>query len=156
MVRNRDIPLWRFLSISKDPNLFATLLEDIGAMIGLGIGLIAMRRPGVTNRRQLVIVVTLAAGLYGFAAATVVDVLFDAGKPSVFQPRVTAKHVNQGRTNDYYLDLDPWGPRQRPNEVKVTSSVYARVQPGDTVCVSLHPGALSLPWYVTDLCPAHP
>jgi cation diffusion facilitator family transporter len=37
MVRGRDVPLWKFVVLSKDPNLFATLLEDVGAMIGLGI-----------------------------------------------------------------------------------------------------------------------
>ena len=35
VVRGRDIRLLPFLSISKDPNLFATLLEDGAALIGL-------------------------------------------------------------------------------------------------------------------------
>jgi cation diffusion facilitator family transporter len=37
MVRGRDIRLWRFLKISKDPNLFTTLLEDGTALTGLAI-----------------------------------------------------------------------------------------------------------------------
>jgi divalent metal cation (Fe/Co/Zn/Cd) transporter len=37
MVRGRKVRLWRFLQLSKDPSLFATLLEDGAALIGLSI-----------------------------------------------------------------------------------------------------------------------
>ena len=33
----RPVPLWRFLSISKDPGLYTTLLEDSAALAGLGL-----------------------------------------------------------------------------------------------------------------------
>jgi divalent metal cation (Fe/Co/Zn/Cd) transporter len=37
VVRGREAPLWRFLRESKDPSLFATLMEDGAALIGLAI-----------------------------------------------------------------------------------------------------------------------
>jgi cation diffusion facilitator family transporter len=37
MVRGRNIPLWQFLVLSKDPSLFATLLEDGAALTGLAL-----------------------------------------------------------------------------------------------------------------------
>ncbi len=37
MVRGRDVRLWQFLVISKDPSLFSTLLEDGAALIGLSL-----------------------------------------------------------------------------------------------------------------------
>jgi cation diffusion facilitator family transporter len=37
IVRGRDIAVWAFLKISKDPNVFATILEDGAALIGLSI-----------------------------------------------------------------------------------------------------------------------
>jgi cation diffusion facilitator family transporter len=37
IVQGRDVPLVGFLKVSKDPNVFATLLEDGGALIGLGL-----------------------------------------------------------------------------------------------------------------------
>ena len=40
MVQGRDVRLLQFLSISKDPNLFATLLEDGGALIGISLAAI--------------------------------------------------------------------------------------------------------------------
>lgn len=37
VVRGRDVRFFRFLAASKDPSLFATLLEDGGALIGIAI-----------------------------------------------------------------------------------------------------------------------
>jgi cation diffusion facilitator family transporter len=37
VVRGRDVALWRFIRISKDPSLYASLLEDSAALIGIGI-----------------------------------------------------------------------------------------------------------------------
>lgn len=34
-VRGRDIPLWTFIRLSKDPSLYTSLLEDFAAMIGI-------------------------------------------------------------------------------------------------------------------------
>ena len=36
-VHGRPIGLWRFIKISKDPNLYESLLEDSAALIGLGL-----------------------------------------------------------------------------------------------------------------------
>ncbi len=37
MIGRHHVRLWRFVTISKDPSLFATLLEDVASMIGLGL-----------------------------------------------------------------------------------------------------------------------
>lgn len=37
VVRGRDIRLWRFIRVSKDPGLYATLLEDSAALAGIGL-----------------------------------------------------------------------------------------------------------------------
>jgi divalent metal cation (Fe/Co/Zn/Cd) transporter len=37
VVRGRDVPLWRFIHASKDPSLYATLLEDSAALVGIAI-----------------------------------------------------------------------------------------------------------------------
>jgi divalent metal cation (Fe/Co/Zn/Cd) transporter len=37
IVRGRDIRLFSYLKVSKDPNVFATLLEDGAALAGLGV-----------------------------------------------------------------------------------------------------------------------
>ena len=42
VVGDRDIRLWRFVQLSKDPALFATLLEDAAALIGLAIAAVGV------------------------------------------------------------------------------------------------------------------
>ena len=37
VVRGRKVGLWRFIVLSKDPNLYESLLEDMAALIGLAI-----------------------------------------------------------------------------------------------------------------------
>jgi cation diffusion facilitator family transporter len=36
-VRGRRVGLWQFIKLSKDPNLYETLLEDSAALIGIGL-----------------------------------------------------------------------------------------------------------------------
>ena len=50
VVRGRKTPLWTFIRVSKDPSLYATLLEDFSALIGIGLaaaGVIASAAFGV-------------------------------------------------------------------------------------------------------------
>jgi len=46
-VRGRPISLWSFLKGSKDPNVFATLLEDGAALIGLGLAALGVVGSGL-------------------------------------------------------------------------------------------------------------
>jgi cation diffusion facilitator family transporter len=42
IVRGRNTPLWTFIRRSKDPGLYATLLEDFSALIGIGLAALAV------------------------------------------------------------------------------------------------------------------
>jgi cation diffusion facilitator family transporter len=37
LVSGRAVPLWNFILLSKDPNLYATLLEDSAALVGIAL-----------------------------------------------------------------------------------------------------------------------
>jgi cation diffusion facilitator family transporter len=41
-VDGQAVSLWRFIEISKDPNLYETLLEDSAALIGIGIAIVGV------------------------------------------------------------------------------------------------------------------
>jgi cation diffusion facilitator family transporter len=42
VVRGRGTPLWTFIKASKDPSLYATLLEDFSALIGIALAAIGV------------------------------------------------------------------------------------------------------------------
>jgi cation diffusion facilitator family transporter len=42
IVRGRETPLWTFIRLSKDPSLYATLLEDFSALIGIGLAAVSV------------------------------------------------------------------------------------------------------------------
>jgi cation diffusion facilitator family transporter len=68
-VHGRRVQLWRFLRMSKDPSLFATLLEDGAALIGLGIAAIGITAAAVFNLRWADGAASVAIGLLLAAVA---------------------------------------------------------------------------------------
>jgi len=51
IVRGRNTPLWTFIRRSKDPGLYATLLEDLSALIGIGLAALAVIASSVFGAR---------------------------------------------------------------------------------------------------------
>ncbi len=73
IVGGRDVPLMAFLRASKDPNVFATLLEDGGALTGLalaGLGVAGSALAGWTwaDGAASVLIGLLLIGIAGFLA----------------------------------------------------------------------------------------
>ena len=100
------------------------------------------------------IALLLLSGLYGFGVIAQLDTLPDLAPSSSFTAQVNGEHASHGRSTTYYLDLDPWGPIETNNSISVPWSVYRATQPGDTICLALHPGALHVPWYQRVPCNA--
>jgi hypothetical protein len=94
------------------------------------------------------------AVLYGLGAAADYDVFFDHSQGAFYTAAVTGRRVAYGRSTQYYLRLQPWGPMQRVAEVSVPSSVYRATSVGDAVCPELHPGRLHAAWFRVRPCPA--
>ena len=80
------------------------------------------------------------------------DVFLDRSSPLAYRADVLSASVSHGKTTTYTLQLGPWGPRQSPEDVEVTSSVYSRVAPGESVCILLYPGTLRIPWFTVSSC----
>jgi cation diffusion facilitator family transporter len=51
VVRGRDVPLWTFILASKDPSLYASLLEDSAALVGIAIAAIGVLGSAVFHVR---------------------------------------------------------------------------------------------------------
>ncbi len=122
----------------------------VGAVVGLaGFALWQLRFRG--NRRlwplMLILGVVVACAVY-----EELDTRLDHAPPRPFKVPVTGEYKTTRRATSYYVTLPAWGPQQEPGSVRVSSDVYRNVQPGQEVCVVLHPGALGAPWYTVGLC----
>ena len=109
--------------------------------------------PGVSSPIAMLGVVAFCAGAYGYGATSVVDIQFDFSAGDVSQVQVLDKHEYSGRhSHSYNLNLPAWGPRTGPNSIEVSAATYRAVNIGDNVCITLHPGAVGLPWFTSNAC----
>jgi hypothetical protein len=85
---------------------------------------------------------------YGLGAAIFFNCYYDRSNPKVYSVAVVDKRVSSGKSSTYYLKVTPWGPELENNELTVSSELYDRVSPRDSVYIYLRPGNLNAPWYI--------
>jgi cation diffusion facilitator family transporter len=71
MIGRRRVRLWRFVTISKDPSLFATLLEDAASMLGLVLAALGVIGAAYLGFGWADAVASLGIGLLLLAAALI-------------------------------------------------------------------------------------
>lgn len=122
-------------------------------LIGLALFLAALKVDTALRSQRASAVAVLAFTLtYGFGAGLHANVLLDRSSSRVHTTTVISKRITTGSSTEYMLRLGPWGPRSAADEVSVSSRMHDEVQPGDSVCVHLRPGALRIPWYTLERC----
>jgi cation diffusion facilitator family transporter len=62
VVRGRDVALWTFIHLSKDPSLYASLLEDSAALVGIAIAALGVLGTAVFHVRWADGAASLAIG----------------------------------------------------------------------------------------------
>jgi hypothetical protein len=133
---------------------YALLPAGVCAAIAVLLGLGAAARPMPGSLVAAIIFLALYGAGYGFGGLVYADVRFDRDPGQLFPARVLGHDVTHGRGGpSYRLMLEPFGPVTRPVGAAVSSETYARLNPGDTACATLHPGALRMAWYRVGLCP---
>jgi len=121
-----------------------------------GVGLVLIARASNHGAGSWVLII-LWAGLYAYGAVAEANGLFDRSRPELFRVKVLDKHVVHGSHHTtFYLRLEPWGPRQASRDAEAAAALYNSINPGDTVCVHLHAGALKIPWYFVLACRSQP
>lgn len=129
------------------------LIAAAGAAIGLLVGLWAPRREPPANAPILMLFLALFGGGWGGGAPALANRRFDHSVGQIFPAAVEARNVTYGRGGPgYRLRLGPWGPVPDTRYVGVSVATYEALSPGDTACVTLHPGALAMPWYRIARC----
>ena len=107
---------------------------------------------GTRELKKLIDYLTLIAlvGMtvaYSFGTCVILNCFFDKSQPEVFTSEVVSKEISSGKTTTYYLVLNPWGPRTKPERVTVTQYEYETTDEGETVEIYLKRGQLGVPWF---------
>ena len=150
-------PAVGLLFAGLDNQFVNRLPELIGAIVGAaalaGVAALRATQSGLGSRSQYLFVLGLIGAGLGLGAPATVDVAFDTAAPQAIRTTLSSEYVTRGRSVTYNLRLPAWGPKTGPNEVTVSSELYAKLDPGDPVCIDLHPGALGVSWFVVHACP---
>ena len=125
----------------------------VGAFSGALAAFLATLRQPVAMPKSMVIAMFIIGGVYGIGAFNVADVRFDTGLGTVYRAKVESMAVSDNnRTTSYSVDLAPWGPVTSSGRVDVPWSIYAALSPGDTACMTLHPGRFGARWFTPGVC----
>jgi hypothetical protein len=135
-----------------DP-FWPALPAALAAVVVLPLAWGVRNAPGLSNPGMMLLVIALCAALYGYGATSVVDIQLDFSAGAVTPVQVLDKHEYRGRhSHTYDLYLPAWGPRTGQNSIEVSPATYDAVNIGDPVCITLHPGAIGLPWFTSAAC----
>ena len=101
------------------------LLSCAGALILLCAGLKA--EPRLRQKYLLALMYGVMACGYGYGAGLEINMLADSTAPQVFPTKVLGKHVNDsGDARIRYLQVEPWGPVQSIQYIRVTGTLYRK------------------------------
>jgi hypothetical protein len=87
-----------------------------------------------------------------FGALAETNMIFDTSQPQVFRTTIRDKHMETGKNAYYRLTLGGWNGRPAGDDPEVTSSYYASVRVGETVCVYLSNGRFGFRYYGVGRC----
>jgi hypothetical protein len=126
------------------------LALEIAALAGLAVGLLSL---AARSKAKYSTVILLLFSLVWASGATVFyNTYFDESVPSVFRTRIAGMRKSSGKHTSYHVKLEPWGPRTVAEDVEVSRGFYGAASVGNTVCVSLFSGALSVRWFTLRYC----
>lgn len=132
-------------------NAFSPLLEYACIPALLLGGALYLASPRGQSPISRFLVLFILASLYGYGVSLQADTLFDKSASREYAMHVVEKTYTSGRHTSYHLDLSStdfsYGER-----AKVKHDFYDSVAVGSTVCVTMHDGALHVPWKTVQAC----
>lgn len=129
----------------------APALLPAGALL---VAVAAGFRSAGASVRGALLAAAVAAPLYGYGAALFVNAFFDHAPPQVYESRVLDKRIVFSRlTGGSQVLLRAWGPLVQDRwEGHLPPGLWDYSGPSTRVCLDLHGGALSIPWYIIKSC----
>ena len=101
-----------------------------------------------TIRRKIgSIVFVLFTAAYGYGAAIEINGLRSRPEQMTYLAVVQSKRIDHGKHISYELELGPWGPETKENDLEVSKATYTAIQPGDHAVLMVRTGMLGVKWY---------
>jgi hypothetical protein len=125
----------------------------IAAVVGFALTALVLLLFGLLKLKTMPAAIAGVAFAFGLVAQA--DTLLDNAPSETFHANVLDTHVSHGRSTSYSATLGPWGPESSENYHGISSELYYQLSAGGEACVTLHPGALHLRWYVISTCDAY-
>jgi hypothetical protein len=123
-----------------------------GGIIGVAGGLLILRFAAPRRSRFSSIVLLVFLAGYAGAAIAFADTMLDKGQPTAHPVVVRDKRISRDNATVYYLTVDAFDGSATESDLSVDQALYERVNPGESVCVYVFPGALKIPWMEVGLC----
>jgi len=92
--------------------------------------------------------ISLLLFAYSYGLVISLNCEYDASQPERYTARVLDKHVTKGKSTTYTLNLSPWGPQQKEDQVDVSSRFYDKVSVNDEVLIRYKKGRFRIPWFI--------
>jgi hypothetical protein len=148
------------LVVGRGPGTFVVSADSLPltcVAIAMALASLALIRLPTINTnvlgRDILVYGVVLAGLYGYGAAATVNELFDKSVPETFPVGIESKFIRTGKGGGNFFKVAPWGPETIERDYRTSRDTYARLQVSDTICASLHSGAIGMRWYqLSDSC----
>jgi hypothetical protein len=135
--------------------------EDRFLRLGLGFGALfaataLATAPGEEKKLSYLLYVAqllFLSLLYGYVATKELDVVFDRSPEVIYQSRIIGREGFRAYGSPHSLPIEPWGPVQT-NAYATIPHFQRKPNLGEPICMALRKGALGVPWYVAEQCPA--
>lgn len=114
-------------------------------LVPIGVNLVLYREYAKFTRSTSLVAATL---LLIFAAVYLLNGALDRHVTTEVQATIASKFVTRGLWGGNTLALTmTWDQKPMEETIRVSSEIFSKAEPGDSVGLIVHPGAFSLPWY---------
>lgn len=142
------LALWAMV----DVKLVNPKLVVVPALLALCPLMFAITRIAPVYRGKLGRLVLMSVFMSAYPASTIclANKLFDQRAVRQHVLPLLGKHQTTGKGAANLLNIPAWIPGGDIIEARVPLQLYDSTKVGDNICLTLHPGAFGLRWYVVD------
>jgi len=124
-----------------------TLIIPTILVLGLFVFIITSVAPIYRRSARKFSVIAILLAAYPASVISLANVLFDDRTVMQFVLPVLDKRETTGKGASQYLTITPGSAAIELDEVQVSRHLYQHTSVGQSICLSLHPGAFGMAWY---------